>query len=107
MQKTILFDPLTAADVKSRIDTINRENNYLNGIILTVARMNGAPPNAAVGLNAEGTGVVISVQFETTGFVGEVPPDGGKMPGVVIHQPDETDALIQETEHRIGKKQQK
>lgn len=76
MQKTILFDPLTAADVKSRIDTINRENNYLNGIILTVARMNGAPSNAGVGLNAEGTGVVISVPDET--------------PGVVIHVPDET-----------------
>ena len=32
MQKIILFDPLTADDVKSRIDTINRENNYLNAI---------------------------------------------------------------------------
>lgn len=69
MQKTILFDPLTAADVKSRIETINRENNYVNGIILTVARMNGAPPNAGVGLNAEGTGVVISVPDETPEFV--------------------------------------
>lgn len=74
MQKTILFDPLTAADVKSRIETINRENNYLNAIILTTARMNGAPPNAGVGLNAEGTGVVISVPEETTGFVQEAEP---------------------------------
>lgn len=60
MQKIILFDPLTADDVKSRIDTINRENNYLNAIILTTARMNGAPPTAGVGLNADGTGVVIN-----------------------------------------------
>jgi len=60
MQKIILFDPLTADDVKSRIETISRENNYLNAIILTTARMNGAPPTAGVGLNADGTGVVIN-----------------------------------------------
>lgn len=65
----IIFDPITAKDVRertARMDSLKMEYERLSAelkiIMLTVARMSAEtfPPDAVVNMNAEGTGVVVS-----------------------------------------------
>lgn len=60
MQKIIIFDPLTAADVKKRLEEFQSVKNYLNAVMLTAARMNGASPDSVVDFTPDGAGVVIT-----------------------------------------------
>lgn len=69
MQKTILFDAMTAAEVKQRLEIITQNQQIVNAVALTVARMNGAAPDTDVRLNEAGTGIVITMadSYESEG----------------------------------------
>jgi len=60
MQKTILFDAMTAAEVKQRLEIITQNQQIVNAMALTVARMNGAAPDTDVRLNETGTGIIMT-----------------------------------------------
>ena len=67
MQKEILFDALTAQDVQARLERlkalqteIDIHTAALNAVVLTTGRMSGCAATARLGLNATGTGVVVT-----------------------------------------------
>lgn len=68
-QQEILFDDLTARDVAERLRMFNEIQAYLNAVVLTVGRVNGAGPQDTVQLNKAGTGVVITASIAETSAV--------------------------------------
>ena len=78
MQKTILFDAMTAAEVKQRLEIIIQNQQIVNAVALTVARMNGAAPDTDVRLNETGTGIIITIAgpYEVDGTGETKPPHG-------------------------------
>ncbi len=81
MQKTIKFDALTAAEVKARLDAITQNQQVLNTIALTVARMDGAPADAEVRLNEDATGIVVTLKNIEDAEGLPSASTGGKTPG--------------------------
>lgn len=77
MEKEVLFDPITAAEVAERLRLVREHQGAVNVIALTVARMHGAGGEDVVRLNAAGTGVVI-VSADAVEAVG---PGGSGEPG--------------------------
>ncbi len=51
---------MTARDVAERLRVRAEIDAYLNAIVLTVARMNGAKPDDGVSLNRMGTGIILT-----------------------------------------------
>ena len=52
---------MTAAEVKQRLEIIIQNQQIVNAVALTVARMNVESPYTDVRLNETGTGIVITV----------------------------------------------
>lgn len=55
------FSQNLAAEVKRRMDILNLNNEWLNGVMLATAQANGCGPTDRVKLKADGSGIVVEL----------------------------------------------
>lgn len=56
-----LFSRDLAAEVKRRMDILNLNNEWLNGVMLATAQANGCGPLDRVNLKNDGSGIVVEL----------------------------------------------
>lgn len=60
------FSQDLAAEVKRRMDILNLNNEWLNGVMLATAQANGCGPTDRVQLKSDGSGIVVTPDPEFT-----------------------------------------